>query len=75
MTGRKLTLRQCRFLGDHLKLERFEQMATESPLAFLRQFASSFKFHVPFTMSNVAANVAQHSKVSCLMLYVACLNW
>jgi len=68
MRQKSLSLAQCRFLGERLELEGFEQLLQESPLQFLRDFVHGFRLHIPYNTVHLGAHFKQHGKVSSMPL-------
>ena len=63
MSRKALTLAQCRFLGDHLKMEGFERLLAESPLLFLQSLVRNFRFNIPFNVMHIPATMRRTGKV------------
>ena len=69
MGKKSLSVTQCRFLGERLKLEvDFERLLQESPLRFLREVVRGFRLHIPFNTVHVGSHLKRHGKVSSLPL-------
>ena len=63
MARKSLTLTQSRFLGDVLKMERFEESLVNSPLDFLKDLVKNYRLNVPFHTVDVTAHVKRNGKV------------
>ena len=63
MTRKSLTLTQSRFLGDMLKMEKFEESLVNSPLDFLKDLVKNYRLNVPFQTIDFSAHLKRTSKV------------
>ena len=63
MNRKPLTLTQCRFLGDVLKMEKFEESLANSPLDFLKDLVKNYRLNVPFHTVDITAHLKRNDKV------------
>ena len=63
MNRKSLNLTQSRFLGDLLKMEKFEESLVNSPLDFLKDLVKNYRLNVPFHTVDVPAHVKKTGKV------------